>query len=100
MVMFLLLLLAATVGGLSGCASTPATIYVPQEVKVIVKEPVVQPPVFTRRELPISRITDATPDADVVRAYAASVTQLKQELKDRDAALDVYRKSSMEGKTQ
>lgn len=88
---FLILLLAATLGGLSGCSTAPATIYVPQEVKVLVKEPVVQPPTFATPTLPIANITATTPDADVVRAYAASITKLKQEIQDRDAALNVYR---------
>ena len=75
---------------LAGCASSPPAIA--PAVPVTVKVPILRtlpcdPPRLGRPALPIAALQPASPPADTIRAYAATVVILKGVVADRDAAL-------------
>jgi hypothetical protein len=76
---------------LAGCAFSPpffSAPAVPMEVDVPVFEPVYcQAPHSTRPALPIASLTPASPPADTLRAYAATVILLKGLVRERDALI-------------
>ncbi len=86
----LLLLLAA-----GGCCPKPAPEirYVTQRVEVPVVVPAPAPPVFERQPLPAESIPDGAPPQEVIRLLIATIVQLQGEVKQRDEALDAYRRT-------
>ncbi len=75
---------------LAGCASAPPPIApaAPVTVKVPILRPLpCDPPRMGRPALPIAALKPASPPADTIRAYAASVALLKGAVAERDAAL-------------
>jgi len=75
---------------LAGCASAPPPIApaAPVTVKVPILRPLpCDPPRMGRPALPIAELKPASPPADTMRAYAATVAILKGAVAERDAAL-------------
>lgn len=76
----LLVLVAVGLATCAGCSSTePRVVHVPVEVAVPVPVPCPPPPAVEippALELPISRLSPEASDADVVKAYAATVRLL------------------------
>jgi hypothetical protein len=75
---------------LAGCAFAPQTL--PPAAPVTVMVPVLQPvycaaPAPQYPSLPIGRLTAASPPADTIRAYAASVIILKGVVRERDGVI-------------
>lgn len=50
-----------------------------------------EPPVIAPPALPIADLTDETPPAEIVRAYAQTVETLKSHIRELNLALDAYR---------
>jgi len=73
----------------SGCAAAPPITRVePVEVKTPVLEPVYcAAPALARPRLPIGQLRPASPAADTIRAYAATVAILKAAVRERDVIL-------------
>lgn len=69
-----------------------------KEVKVVVPGKVKPPPAFVKPRLPLSDITQETPDNQVSAAYYESIKILEGEVTKRDLALDEYRKEPSEAK--
>jgi hypothetical protein len=69
-----------------GCAAAPPITRVePVEVKTPVLDPVYcRPPALARPSLPVGRLTAASPAADTIRAYAATIVILKAAVRERD----------------
>ena len=72
-----------------GCAVAPPIRRIePIEVETPVLEPVYcRPPALLRPPLPVARLKPATPPADTIRAYAATIVILKAEVRERDAVI-------------
>lgn len=89
--LFKLAIAVLTLVILSGCA-TEKIVYVPKEVKIMVPVAAPQPPTFDVPAMPIADLNDSsTPDV-VIKAYVATVQLLKDMVKERDRALNIYRK--------
>jgi len=78
----------------SGCYPKPAPEirYVPQRVEVPVAAPLPEPPVFERQPLPAESIADDASPSEVIRLLVATILQLQGEVKQRDEALDAFRR--------
>jgi hypothetical protein len=75
---------------LSGCALSPPLFSpaTPMEVQVPVYEPVYcTPPTLANPSLPVSALTAASPPADTIRAYAASVVLLKGAVRELNSII-------------
>jgi hypothetical protein len=76
---------------LSGCALSPPLFSpaTPLEVQVPVYQPVYcTPPTLANPKLPVSALTAASPPADTIRAYAASVVLLKGAVRELDSIIE------------
>ena len=74
----------------SACAFSPPLFSpaTPMEVQVPVYQPVYcTPPTLANPKLPISALTAASPPADTIRAYAASVVLLKGAVRELDSII-------------
>ena len=72
-----------------GCAAAPP---ITRTETVAVKTPVLEPvycaaPAPARPSLPVGRLTAASPAADTMRAYAATIAILKAAVRERDAII-------------
>jgi hypothetical protein len=74
----------------AGCAITPPSISpaMPVTVKVPVEVPVYcEAPPLAHPQLPIARLNAASPAADTIRSWAATVVLLKGAVEERDAVI-------------
>jgi hypothetical protein len=75
---------------LSGCAFSPPLFApaTPIEVQVPVYQPVYcTPPTLANPKLPVAALTAASPPADTIRAYAASVVLLKGAVRELNSII-------------
>ena len=76
------------IGAIWGCAAQPEPILTPVEVKVPIATPVYcEVSKLDKPTLPIAGLNAASPPADTVRAYAATVALLKGAVEERDLEL-------------
>lgn len=77
---------------LGGCQCTPTAPEIQyQKVEVAVPVQAPEPPVIINPTLEISKITDSTPDDEIVKLYEASIEQLKGHVLQLQKVLDGYR---------
>lgn len=89
--MNLKIFLAVGVLLIGGCASLPAAIKCSvQTVEVPIMQPIPAPPTVNQPDLPITHLSKQSTDGEVALAYAASITQLRNEIKEFELIVQKY----------